>query len=266
MVKIDVITYCSGYDYKVFDRFIGSLNDTGFSGNIYIIINEHDKPTIKLLKQKYKNIYPLNDGIQKKTHINCHRFFCIDLLLKNLKLDCEYLLICDSRDVLFQKNIEDYPYDKNVDIYGFLEGITIEKEQVFNARWIKHIEFLLGKPIYENICKNKIICCGTTIGKKENIINYVKTMCNLIKQYNIVTNLDQGLHNYMLYCNILNCNVKLLSNEDNLVNTVGNDTHKINKDNLIVNMNDEISWVVHQYDRFSTELKEKISVKYNFIE
>ena len=39
MVKIDVITYCSGYDYKVFDRFIGSLNDTGFSGNIYIIIN-----------------------------------------------------------------------------------------------------------------------------------------------------------------------------------------------------------------------------------
>ena len=70
----------------------------------------------------------------------------------------------------------------------------------------------------------------------------------------------------MLYCNILNCNVKLLSNEDNLVNTVGNDTHKINKDNLIVNVNDELSWVVHQYDRFSTELKEKISVKYNFIE
>ena len=61
MVKIDVLTYCSGYDYIVFDRFIGSLNDTGFTGNIYVIINEFDKPIIKLLKKKYKNVYPFND-------------------------------------------------------------------------------------------------------------------------------------------------------------------------------------------------------------
>lgn len=264
MVKIDVITYCSGYNYKVFDRFIGSLNDTGFNGKIHIIINEFDKPVIKLLKKKYKNIYPVTDKIEKKTHINCHRFFCINLLLKNFELDCDYLLICDSRDVLFQKNIEDYPYDNNVDIYGFLEGITFEKEQVFNAKWIKNIEMILNENVYDLICKNNVICCGTTIGKKDTIMNYVKMMCNYIKDNNIVTNLDQGLHNYMLYLNKLECNIKLLSNNDNLVNTVGNDLHKINKDNLIINKNDELSWVVHQYDRFSKELRQKISVKYDF--
>jgi hypothetical protein len=221
-------------------------------------------PIIKQLKNKYQNIYPIKDKLIKKTHINCHRFFCIKQLLNNINIESEYLLICDSRDVLFQKNIENYCFDENVDIYGFLEGITIEKEQVFNARWIKHIEYLLRENIYDKICKNNVICCGTTIGKKDKIIKYVNEMCDIIVKYNITLNLDQGLHNYFLYCNTLNMNIKILSNEDNLVNTVGNDLHKVNYKNLIINKNDEISWIVHQYDRFSNELKKKISIKYDF--
>jgi hypothetical protein len=264
MVKIDVITYCSGYDYKVFERFVGSLNDTGFSGKIHIIVNEFDKPVILRLKAKYKNVYPVKDNLLKTTHINCHRFFCIDVLLSKLKLDCDYLLLCDSRDVLFQKNIEEYPYDKDVDIYGFLEGITFEKEQVFNAPWIKMIEQLVNEKIYDKLCSNQVICCGTTIGKNNAIIHYVKMMCYYIKTYNIVYNLDQGLHNYMLYLNKLGCNIKLLSNIDNLVNTVGNDVHKINDNKLIVNKNDELSWIVHQYDRFSKENRATISIKYDY--
>ena len=154
--------------------------------------------------------------------------------------------------------------DKDVDIYGFLEGITFEKEQVHNARWIKIIEKLLNEQIYDKISTNQVICCGTTIGKKEAIIQYVKMMCFYIETYNIVHNLDQGLHNYMLYLNKLGCNIKLLSNIDNLVNTVGNDLHKINESKLIVNKNDELSWIVHQYDRFSKENRERISIKYDY--
>lgn len=262
-MKINVITYCSGYNFSVYDRFIGSLNDTGFSGSIYLVVNEFDKPIIEILQRKYANIYPVYDTIKKTTHINCHRFFCYESLLK-LDFDCDYLLICDSRDVLFQKNIENYPFDKDVDIYGFMEGITIEKEQVFNAKWIRMLEYLFQESIYDRICHNKVICCGTTIGKKESIIKYVNAMCDYIKKYNIAMNLDQGLHNYMLYCNTLRMNVKLLDNENNLVNTVGNDLHKINADKLIVNKKDEVSWIVHQYDRFSSELRRQISVKYDF--
>ena len=184
MVKIDVITYCSNYSYDIFDRFIGSLNATGFQGNIYIIINEIDKPIIKKLKKIYKNLFPVIDNILKKTHINCHRFFCIDLLLQKYQLNCDYLFICDSRDVLFQKNMENYNYDLNVDIYGFLEGKTIEEEQTFNARWIKHIGQLINENIYDKICKKNIICCGTTLGKYDKMKLYVKEICNYIQKYN----------------------------------------------------------------------------------
>jgi len=262
--KIDIVTYCSGYPFEVFDRFIGSLNDTGFSGNIHIIINDFDIPVINKIKNKYKNVFPVKDNLAKNTHINCHRFFCIKHLLENKEFDCDYFLICDSRDVLFQKNIETYPYDPNIDIYGFLEGIKIINEPVYNVKWVKMVEQIVKEPVYDEICNNNIICCGTTIGKIDPIKKYVNKMCKIIKDNNITLNLDQGIHNYLLYLNKLELNIKLLSNEDNFINTVGNDLHKINEDSLIVNKNDDVSYVVHQYDRFSKENREKISVKYNY--
>lgn len=62
-------------------------------------------------------------------------------------------------------------------------------------------------------------------------------------------------------------NIKLLSNKDNVVNTVGCDIHRLNDENNIVNKENEISYVVHQYDRFSEDFKLRISTKlgYNFV-
>jgi hypothetical protein len=263
-IKIDIITYISGYSYEVFERFIGSLNDTGFSGNIYLIINSQDKPIIRLLKQKYDNIRPIVDNLPKRTHINCHRFFCIKQLLQKLEFTSDYFLICDSRDVLFQKNLETYPYDPNVDIYGFQEGITIAQEKVFNTPWIKMVEQIMREPVYDLVADNKIICCGTTIGKRGAIQKYVYTMCDIIERNNIRMNLDQGIHNYLLYLNKLDVNIKILSNQDNLVNTIGNDIHILDDEGRILNRNNEVSYIVHQYDRCSKENREKLSKKYNF--
>jgi hypothetical protein len=87
----------------------------------------------------------------------------------------------------------------------------------------------------------------------------------MFEKYHIRHNLDQGIHNYMLHMNKIDVNIKLLSNKDNLVNTTCQDVKKLNDDNLIVNENGEVSYIVHQYDRFPVELKQKISVKYNFV-
>ena len=35
------------------------------------------------------------------------------------------------------------------------------------------------------------------------MVKYVDFMCDIISKYNIKTNLDQGIHNYMLYLNKL---------------------------------------------------------------
>lgn len=42
-------------------------------------------------------------------------------MMENVSFDCEYLLICDSRDVLFQKNVEEFPYDPEIDTYIYTD-------------------------------------------------------------------------------------------------------------------------------------------------
>ena len=270
MVKIDVLTYLSGYVYEVYERFVGSLIDTGFTGNIYIVIKDttNDKSNIQLLKNKYNNIFEIMDVYRQNTHINCHRFFVFHNFLTKNKLSCEYILLCDSRDVLFQKNIENYEYDKDIDLFGFYESMKFYEELNYNVPWIKMLEPLVNEPICEKLWNSYIICCGTTIGTCSAIQKYVSQMCNILMRHNIKHNLDQGIHNYMIHLNKLdNIKIKCLSNSDNLVHTVGCDlhNHKINEEKKIVNNNNEMSYIVHQYDRFSKENKIKLSGKYNFI-
>jgi len=64
--------------------------------------------------------------------------------MENVSFDCEYLLICDSRDVLFQKNVEEFPYDPEIDtyiyiqIYGFIKLLTIFATDKLNYTFISN--------------------------------------------------------------------------------------------------------------------------------
>ena len=78
--------------------------------------------------------------------------------------------------------------------------------------------------------------------------------------------MDQGIHNYMVYYDLLKpFSVKVLNNRDNLVNTIGISPHKLlNSENRIVNCNNDVSYIVHQYDRGDSSFRMKISSKYDF--
>ena len=267
MVTIDVITYASGYSYGVYERFVGSLRKTGFDGIIHLIVGQQDFDHVIKLQETYSSIWVYVDNLKNEnnTHINNHRFFALKQYLNCVQLQCDYVFFCDARDVLFQKNMSEYEIDTSVDIYGFLEGICIQNDLNCNSRWIKQLDLIMNERIYEPLSTKRVICCGTTLAKKEAFVRYVSAMCFYISNYNIKENLDQGLHNYMLHLNKLsNLNVRLLSNLDNLVNTVGCDLHKVNDDGRIVNRNDQVSFIVHQYDRFCPEYKQRVSAELGY--
>ena len=260
MVNIDVLTYACGYNFNIYERFVLSLKNTGFNGKIYIIIKIEDKNKIDKLLKTYKNVVNLIDDLKSFTNPNNHRYFVYSKYLEQIK--GEYILLTDFRDVLFYKNIEHYNYDPSVDIYGFLEGKTIKDDQKFNTPWLKLVEKITNKEFYDNICNEYIICSGTTLGKKNAINTYVEVMCehlSKIGKYHKVI-LDQGYHNYIFYTNLLNLNIKLLSNHNKecLVNTVGRKVEQFYDDDYnIVNKNNVIPYVVHQYDRFPSKLQKK---------
>ena len=282
MVNIDVITYCSGYESFIYERFVGTLYDTGFKGKLYIIGQENDRKIIQNLKNNNENIYFFKDLFTSPQRPHMRRFFMFENILSLMNKGNinkpDYLLICDGRDVLFQKNIENYNYRHN--LYFAEEQIKFTQDPKYNVQWLLYLERVFSEKFYDKIKKNYILCSGTTIGNFESIFKYVVLMNNIIKKYNWGSfHGDQGIHNYLYYTNKYNNyieNIKILKNEENLINTIGAplslkipnlSSFIINNGNIYDNTNkkQEISYIVHQWDRLNEEDRKKISNKYNFI-
>jgi len=258
-MKIHVLTLCTGYNYTIFQRFVGSLYDTGFSGSCYIFCNESDVPNIEKLKEEYPNVIAiLCDFSRFQTHIQSSRFkYMAEFLEKDL--DYDYLFICDSRDVLFQKNIEEISLKG--DLYAFEEEQII-KNCRFNSHWIKDVERVIRKSL--NIDNKTIICSGTFFISKQSSLKYLNAMSEIMLDPKWVKYpADQGPHNYICYENPLGLDITFSSNIDNLVNTIGYG-HKEVLDTKIVNVKQEVSYVVHQYDRMTQKERKQFSIKYDF--
>lgn len=78
--------------------------------------------------------------------------------------------------------------------------------------------------------------------------------------------MDQGLHNYMVYNNAYRCHIKISDNKNELVYTAGHDKDnvKLDDNNQILNANNKVPYIVHQYDRLDKSLLDQISSKYEF--
>ena len=264
-MKSIVLTYCSGYSEIIYNRFAGSLFDTGYDGKIIFFIKDIDTQYIKNLKNNYNNKI---DYIicNSKFHVQSYRYIHFKKYLDDNKNIADYIFICDSRDVLFQKNFENYPLDINYNLFVFAED-TIIKNDPNTLTWIKALE--CNEKDYNIIINNITICSGTTYGTYDGILNYLTKFIYKLNSYHSshmfkTKASDQGIHNFLVYCNQLN-NFKILTNKDNLVNTIGMSKKKINDENKIVNIDKNVSFIVHQYDRMSTDMLKKISYKYNFI-
>ena len=198
----NVLTYGVNYEYYVYERFIGSLKKTGFKGNIHIIIGKNDINHIIHLQKLYDNIFYFVDELNKNTHINNHRFFVIEQYIqKNNIQDDSYIFFCDMRDVLFQKNIEKYTLDNNIDLYGFLEGIKIKQDTVCNSVWIKELECIMNEDIYNKISDNYVVCCGTTLAKASAFKNSINRLPIAMGKdaYGDVTCIDLAFKKKLIY-------------------------------------------------------------------
>jgi len=115
---------------------------------------------------------------------------------------------------------------------------------------------------YSDLYDKTILCSGTILLSKKVAIEFLEILGSRL-EYSKNLVMDQGVYNTMIYRNVRNWNIKILSNKDNLVNTIGYGL-KCVKDNKIVNLDNEVSWIVHQYDRMPNEMKKEISLKYDF--
>ena len=285
-MKLNIFTYLSGYyRAELYERFAGSLFDTGFSGTLYLFIHEKDYHCLSLLPQELQDkIYfvtcpeqmdnqqdNINDDTVEDNEQTIHpqnfRYLLyLSFLQQNKQKKNEYSFFCDAKDVLFQRNPEEYIIDDDIDMLVFEED-TLIKDCIWNMSFFNMVKSSIpdGKFDYE---AKKAICSGTTLVKNSALYYFIYNFCEYMMQYNLNSKdyMDQGLHNYMIYNNEYGCNVKIVDNKNELVYTAGHDKDNVKLDdsNQILNANNKVPYIVHQYDRLDKSLLDRISSKYEF--
>jgi hypothetical protein len=177
------------------------------------------------------------------------------------KTDVRRVLLTDSRDVLFQKNFSKFEIEDRLCL--FREDMIIKNCSI-NSNWAQLFDCL---DVYGH---EYVLCSGTVMGNYEYFMDFIKTMLIEMSMYILKTGVfpaifDQALLNYCYYTGKLK-NVKVYTNIDNLVNTLCYGFKSVNDDGKIVNVNNEVSWICHQYDRFDKNLIETMNKdsKYDF--
>lgn len=126
-------------------------------------------------------------------HVALARYFYALILLE--ENSSEYVLLCDSRDVVFQRN----PF-KGADgrLVTGEEAIKI-MDCPINSRWIRKV---YGKSMVERLGRHRVLCSGVTYGPWETARKYLEAMvtetARLAPALYFQDGYDQAIHNKLL--------------------------------------------------------------------
>ena len=264
--KTTVLTYCTGYRYEVYERFVGTLYDTGFSGDVVIVVTAADEDKMIRLREKYSKVRYHIDTLDNPRQCQQKRYFVFKDLMESL--DTDYVLLCDSRDLYFQKNIDEFVFPPETDLCVFLEDMVI-RDCPHNTKWLQDIEASIGRTTLPEIGGQRVSCSGTTYGTKSAIFTYLSGMTNVMQ--NLVkidyAGIDQGVHNFLIYDlkfaeGVLR--LKYMTNEDGFVNTLQYGFKHMNEHSKVVTRMGETSYIVHQWDRLPDYMRDRIYPQYDF--
>ena len=273
-----VMTTLINYEYDIHYRFIGTLFDNVKNVKVVVFITKNDEKHINRIKDIYPNYNIETMQIHMKDiHIVNLRFkLYYNYLVENENI-YDLIFLCDSRDVIFQKDIFTHPIINNkYDLYLFEEesnDITIDRCQ-FNSLYVKKSQLNIN-----DLVKNKnILCVGTILGKHKGIIEYLNNFNYILDnevphhQKNLY-GVDSGINYKIIYGNLLkNINILFCSNKNFLVYTMAFpiylnliDYQKLLNNNNQIMYHNNICYCIHQYDRLNDVVKKQISNKYNLM-
>ena len=253
-----IITIVVRYSWEKILPFIKSvirINNRNF--DIVIFISEVSQQVKDNLKSLGIIIYEISTKMKSAYHIFRQRWKIFSDFLENNKIKYNIVLCLDIRDTIIQKEFFSL-YENYSNFLGFsYESSTLErliqKDYIINN---------FGEKIYKMIENERNINCGTIWGTINDFIFLSKTIYkNLLIHFSV----DQTILNYLIYVeNILKNRTIIFSDEYGPVLTLGltkRNKIKLDSENNILNFNNKIASIVHQYDR-NKDIKRIIKQKY----
>jgi hypothetical protein len=292
LAKTLIIGAATNYTWEHLAPWVNSINESGFGGDAVVVATNITKGTIEKLNEEGINVstYGRSDGeggfIQVESVMAPHieRFFWIWNYLNTTKVDYDYVVVTDTRDVIFQKNPESFMeiYCKVRPIIACSEGLTVENEP---WNW-ENINQTFGKFFAETLKDTLILNVGVIAGRKD----YVKDLMIMIFQMGLnrpIKIVDQAVFNFLINQEPYKSNTYRATNSDAWAAQLGatiyaleagsgdlgqfGNKEKYLKDYIgpqpkfvngeVVNHEGRPFFIVHQYDRVP-DLKRIVEQKY----
>lgn len=167
--------------------------------------------------------------------------------------NADYVMLSDVRDVLFQEDPFNHIFENDLEVFLEAEHLKVGQEP-FNSRWIKD---LYGHEALSKIGAFTISCSGTTIGTGNGVRRYLAKMsAEVAEQTRPLGSHDQGIHNYLLRNGLLDP-VTIYTNGQGPVLTMSiGYGYQQNSEGRLVNDDQSVVPVVHQYDRHQNLAKQ----------
>ena len=218
----------------------------------------HSLKNLRKAQQKLTNRKTVTIEQKKLWEIStlqCHflirRFFWARTsLLEANNANYEHVMLCDSRDVIIQKD----PFLESFQHISTGAEVNTIGDCHMNKKWMLKA---YGKITLQSIQNNRILCAGVTLGERAQILKYLNLICGDAvavmqeKHTGFLSNLDQAIHNKILRSPGLLDFTE--SRHDGFIATIGcTDSDSISiasssGKNIIVNSH--IPAIIHQYDR-----------------
>ena len=181
---------------------------------------------------------------------NNARFFCYQQHLSELQDKPRYVLLADIRDVVFQTNPFEFPFQPGLSVASENTRRTI----IRSRGAIKGMLQSVGLVETCRHLRRNIICAGTTVADYETMMKYLKLMTSGINKrfhFALWDGIDQGLHTHFVHSRSLDP-VHCYTNWNGPFLTLDSEAilpeHK-NSEGFLCNQDGSIVPIVHQYDR-----------------
>ncbi|MDQ0246212.1 hypothetical protein J2S09_003816 [Bacillus fengqiuensis] len=228
--------------------FLKSLEQTGFTGETVLFIENIDNQTQEIIKDFKLNVklIPIQRvGSERNFMIHDYRFslYYKFLLVEGNRFN--NILLTDVRDVFFQTNpfLENWSKDS---ITVTKEAWLIRQEINWNVQWILT---KFGHKVLSAIQHQPILNAGTIFGPTKFMIDYLKELTHVLFDNEYVPISDQSSLNYLVHTGIIKP-VAYSDNENGPIMTLALENQiNINQDNQVLLKNGNSASILHQYDR-----------------
>jgi hypothetical protein len=244
-----IMGYWSRLPFKALEKFIASLRNTGFRGDVCIFVENVTQETIADLQAHDVIVeHAALSGRSYMTALSSRFFNYLDFLARRGD-EYDNVMLTDLRDVVFQSDPFATPLPADI---VFARERCLVGDPTPTRGWITDA---YGAAVAHNMRDCSVSCAGTTFGTTFGILRYLLAMTRELSSRSapIEGGVDQGVHNYIVHMRPLRN--AWLDPTDSLVATmhfVPEESVKTTSDGILID--GRMVPVVHQWDRQKTTM------------